>query len=391
MQVSAGWRKADLPRGGDREFGLSDHAALEAVLEACSESTGAAAYRDSCRGWSLAVVDRRPTILYRGSTIDADRELDLSVLFGSARRPCPRRRPQLSDMEVRPTYVPGAQVAAAGTDAARPSQAAFSGALIPAGGAKVAAGQVRASVTFDPQSHIFLTEHRLQDRPLMPAVVGLELIAELAVAAHPGRAVRELRNFEIVNGLWFQQLQRRQVVVSAAVGEGSVTCRLESDRPGTDTAAEMLLVAAGETIVGDAPSGELSPVGVPAWGWTPFVYPEGGDIYHGPTLRCFQDFAFRHADGWARLVAPANNIWKSAAHPGDWILPCSLLDACLVACGTFAYSMTGLRLEIPQGLGRVRLGRRPHAGEACTLRFNMSRKTRRIRGSTSSSSVPIMP
>ncbi len=44
-----------------------------------------------------------------------------------------------------------------------------------------------AEVTLDPMAEPFLMEHRLEDRPLLPVVIGMEMLAEAA-------AIRQARN-----------------------------------------------------------------------------------------------------------------------------------------------------------------------------------------------------
>ena len=80
-------------------------------------------------------------------------------------------------------------------------------------------------------------------------------------------------------------------------------------------------------------------------------------------MACQYDGAF------GQIVAPAINELGGARQGNKWFVPAAVLDACLFACGTFAYSMFGKRVEIPAGIDLLRLGRKPRTGEACQVRI----------------------
>jgi NAD(P)-dependent dehydrogenase (short-subunit alcohol dehydrogenase family) len=76
-------------------------------------------------------------------------------------------------------------------------------------------GQVTCELTLNPVKEPFLIEHRLDDRPLLPMVVGLELMCEAAQAAGLGPAVR-LKNVEALHGLKFHTVESQVIRVKAS-------------------------------------------------------------------------------------------------------------------------------------------------------------------------------
>ncbi len=74
--------------------------------------------------------------------------------------------------------------------------------------------------------------------------------------------------------------------------------------------------------------------------------------------------------GWARIVIPT---WQSLAgnrRGTGWLTAPELLDACLLACGVFMWNRQERTMRVPQAIERLQLGRRPTAGQSCTLRLD---------------------
>ena len=80
---------------------------------------------------------------------------------------------------------------------------------------------VSVSVDFEPTRDRFLVEHTQYGRPLLPAVMAAELIAQSALAAGVTGAVRELRNVTIHRPFGFSTDAQREVTVT--VGQQTAT------------------------------------------------------------------------------------------------------------------------------------------------------------------------
>ncbi len=237
-----------------------------------------------------------------------------------------------------------------------------------------------AEVRFDPRIDPFLVEHRLGGKPILPFVIAIECLAEAARAVD-GREVVGLQNIEIHNALSFKDELPKTVQVAARVQvDGLVGCQLTSefrDREGRLVDAARMHVAAAVELAAHAAAIDVQPAGQPPLGWHPMAYPDDAPIFHGPRLRCLKQVGFQYDGGFGQIVAPAMDE-LGGPRKGRWIVPAAMLDACMVACGTFAYCMFAKRIEIPAGIDRLRLGRQPRDGEACVMRMFFRGQSGRI-------------
>src|SRR5262249_39472213 len=55
--------------------------------------------------------------------------------------------------------------------------------------------------TLDPERDRYLGDHRIDGRPVLPFAVAMELMAEVAVAANPGRAIAGLGEIRLLDGV----------------------------------------------------------------------------------------------------------------------------------------------------------------------------------------------
>jgi hypothetical protein len=256
------------------------------------------------------------------------------------------------------------------TSVAAPRSARINGPLLDAWEPKsVAAGVAR--ITFDPVADPFLTQHLLKQKPFLPGVVGLESLLEAARAAIGRDEIAEIRNVRISNGMSFPSgaLPAR---VEVAPTEGGLACRLlteQRDRRGRLIDANRLHVEGLVPPARDASPLTSDPPGIPPLGWFPHTYPDDGLLYHGPGFRCLKAGAYQYDGGWGQLVAPSAAELAGARGGDGWIVPISLLDGCLVVCGSFVYVFFGGIVEVPYEFGRLRIARLPRAGETCVVRM----------------------
>ncbi len=77
-------------------------------------------------------------------------------------------------------------------------------------------GSVLADIESHPERHVFLQDHCIDGKPVLPMVVAMEMLAETAVAGNPGKpftAVRNLRNFQ---GITYPNGSARELQVEGA-------------------------------------------------------------------------------------------------------------------------------------------------------------------------------
>ncbi|MCE7873362.1 SDR family NAD(P)-dependent oxidoreductase [bacterium CPR1] len=220
------------------------------------------------------------------------------------------------------------------------------------------------SLTLDPEKELFLTEHLLDERPIMPLVVSLELACEAAV--EPGTQGFRLRAVEAVNGLRFPSHQPKLVRVRS---EGrvytvmsDVTARdgtlLEKDRP----------VLRAEVEPGYPTSAEAMPA-VPEGAWRPVAYLErGARLYHGPAFRSLRKVLLDGQELWGQVTAPAVVELAGAGRATvGWRLPCAALDGCLYAVGWLAWALLEPSQAVPAAIAELKVGRFPFPREACLV------------------------
>ncbi len=233
-----------------------------------------------------------------------------------------------------------------------------------------------ADVTFDPAEDRFLVDHCFERQPILPAVVGLEALAEAALLDRAAGTPVLIENATIESGLRFRNgaPQRLRVEVIGhgperwhATLRGDFISKVgklgEPDR--TYSSAEIGLAKAVTR-----PS-ELPPP--PAdLDWWDMSYPaspddcEPGRVYHGPSLRTLRRVAVRGEDAWGELLAPAATALRPSRPHALWRVPSAILDGCLVVCGVYA-RLALSATSLPSGFGRLVIEALPDEAEPCVV------------------------
>ncbi|MFO0576434.1 MAG: C45 family autoproteolytic acyltransferase/hydrolase [Polyangia bacterium] len=241
-------------------------------------------------------------------------------------------------------------------------------------------GGLVAECLFDPRRDVFLLEHQFEGAPILPAVIGLEALAEAALLDRAPRIAFEVEDARIHSGLRFLTARplRAQVVVQGSTQDPAAgrIARLVADHfgkgGGLGEPGRLFVAARLHTApVGPAPD-ELSPPD--DLSWQPMRYLDGPNagagadarrVYHGPALRTLVRLGGQGEQAFGELVAPAASLRPE--RPGaHFRLPAALLDGCLVACGAFARTRLGV-LSLPDGFERLVVQRLPREGERCRL------------------------
>jgi acyl transferase domain-containing protein/acyl carrier protein len=228
-----------------------------------------------------------------------------------------------------------------------------------------------AGLRFDPCRDRFLIEHQHMGIPILPAVVGLEAVAESATILADSRFPMELRDVHMVNGFRFHRPVPANARVYVEREGGAFRCELrgeffnregrltDSDRP---YLRARVVPGAGATVA--AP--EIPP---PPAQWWDMQYPtperarQKGWVVHGPAFRCMRQVTVRGEECWGRLVLPAPGILGGdRPGSGEWVLPSVALDGCMQACGALLIRSRGVG-ELPDKFDRVVIGRLPREGE----------------------------
>ena len=209
---------------------------------------------------------------------------------------------------------------------------------------------IEAECVIDPVNDVFLQQHQLNERPILPIVIGLELIAETANiltvkrGLEPFSAIKEVR---IVRGVICTQNTPYRLV-----------CRLEKTE--TPNVWNALVKGdyynkAGKKINENCPyyrckvlfghndaKHEFVPCQKSLNQIYDYSYPALGErgIYHGPMLQCLKTVRFNDGPNVSFAVGDIfaqDNRAIFGSRTGQIILHPAIMDACLYTCGFLNY------------------------------------------------------
>jgi len=229
-----------------------------------------------------------------------------------------------------------------------------------------------ASVTFelDPTKDCFLREHKQLGRPLLPAVMGLELMAQAAVAAGQLEQVQEIRNFAVERPVSFPvEVARTFRVVSQKETNGVVTQLMGRHMRTDGRVAENERVHLRAQLSAERSSDEVVPLGDRLFPFNPMVYQDDALMWHGPAFRTLLGLFYERSGGWGKLKAPDLNILSAPRTAAGWTVPAALLDGCTYAAAVYSYLMLGKRVEVPVAFDRLRFFDKPQVDEECVVRI----------------------
>ena len=228
---------------------------------------------------------------------------------------------------------------------------------------------------FDPTREPFLVGHRFRDRPLLPFVISLEMLAEAACLCEGAGQFYGFDNVEIVSGLKFVHDQPQAVRTSVTKRAGELSAQVLSDfrnRKGAVLQRDRLHVR-GQVVCSDTQQIENSAVSneKPPTDWSDVEYPAEREevIYHGPLFRRLTGARRIDGVGWMRIVAgQVSEVAGDRNHRG-WILSPAVLDACFFGCGLLEWIDSPNVVAIPSGIRRLRFLKQPSPGEVCLQRI----------------------
>ena len=215
----------------------------------------------------------------------------------------------------------------------------------------------------DPEKEVFLKEHRLDGRPMLPLVISLELLCEAALPPRPGPF--SLRQVEALNGLKFASSQPVKVRV-APQPDGSL--RLLSEMRARDgTVLDLSRPILQGRVCAEARPLQAAP-SQPGAAWRRAEYnQEHSRFHHGPAFQVLRRVTVSGAQAWACITAPAQ-AELAPGRAGPWKIPAAVLDACLVAVGYLAWEEQAA-INAPAGLQELLCYRAPAPREECFLQI----------------------
>ncbi|MBM4022434.1 MAG: KR domain-containing protein, partial [Planctomycetes bacterium] len=229
------------------------------------------------------------------------------------------------------------------------------------------AGATEVRFRLDPAADRFLIDHLQYGRPLLPAVMGAELLAQAAIAAGVVATAAEIRDFVVERPLNFPVDAPREVRVEVEPSGAARGLAAAASSDGRATANErvhfrgLIVAEAGEPIVAE--------VGEPPFPFNAMAYQEDGPMRHGASFRTLDGLFLDRAGGWGRLTAPRGDVISAPRGDRGWSVPAALLDGVIMGCAVYSFILCGRRVEIPVRFERLRLAAAARAGEKCTTRM----------------------
>ncbi len=234
----------------------------------------------------------------------------------------------------------------------------------PADGDASGAGGVQASYTFDLQRDRYLGDHRIDGRPVLPFAVAMEMMAELAVAATPGREVGALREIRLLDGVALQDDRPVDVRVDAVPRPDSDVHEVTINPPQRGRAHYRALVelrdgarAPGEEGVdADAPAEPAALIDAQPF---PMAIADAYRelLFHGPLFQGIAAIDAIDERGVTALLRPSQPGQCVAGADGlRWLLDPVLLDSALQVQVLWARLQWDVTLLPAQIGGYVRFG-----------------------------------
>lgn len=245
------------------------------------------------------------------------------------------------------------------------------------------ASGLRVNRTFDPDQDLYLADHVLDGKPVVPFAVAMELMAEVALAGWPEMGIVEIHDIRVLSGLVIDSA-RREVTVEArelpANNGGALRVRVavgsggERGRIHYSSVVDLLPLHLIDALprLGNGHFKPLEDAEQHPWGMRR-TYDEW--LFHGPIFEAIQGvdgMSPLGASGHMRTSAPSQCL---AGEPsGTWIVDPILVDAAFQLQVLWARKHWDMTI-LPASVGswhptpNLDLGRFASSSIACELRI----------------------
>lgn len=237
------------------------------------------------------------------------------------------------------------------------------------------------TLTLDPIKDRFLSQHRVADRPTLPFVVALELMAEAARLQSGNSSVIECQDVVAAQAIKFATDDAMAVsIVAERDGQDWLHCHVKADvrrRDGRIVEQDRTYFS-GRFRTANSIAKDVLPLPCPTDAtWDLIQYLDrDAPIYHGPELQGLRKIAVDGTGGWGRIAASAPVQLFGADRTRGWTVPCAAMDACLYAVAVVGWKKYS-RASLPVKFGSIRFGRQPDPGEPCLVRVDIERQIER--------------
>jgi hypothetical protein len=162
----------------------------------------------------------------------------------------------------------------------------------------------KKTFTLDPKTHGFLTDHTLNDVPVLPAVMVLEWMSQAATEAFPHLHLHAIKDLSVLRGVQVPKLRTVDLTWSQNLDDTvGTTLNLELRDPTVFGPMNLLYKAQAE--LRDLPPARVSPPSPPT---NSRPYPHNIDdaysslLFHGPAFRGIQKISGQTLDGITGVI-----------------------------------------------------------------------------------------
>jgi len=193
-------------------------------------------------------------------------------------------------------------------------------------------GAVEVVRLLDPATDLFLLDHQMDGRPVLPAAVAMELFAEIAHRGWPDREILAIRDFRVLNGVVLKDGPRPILIRARAATqpdqerlELSVDVTIADPDSGRPFYQASVLVGEGFP---PAPGGGPAPLSSVRPFPTSVEKAYENLLFHGPLfqgIRTIEGLGEEGISGWVTPSVPARCL--RGANGGDWLIDPVVVDS----------------------------------------------------------------
>jgi len=224
------------------------------------------------------------------------------------------------------------------------------------------------SLSADPATHLYLNDHQLAGKPVVPLAMHMEWLSQAALQAVPGGTLLSLEDVRLLKGITLDAPARLAVWAGQVQPcEGGLRVALEL-RSG-DTLHSRATATVGRRGAAPVLESTLSREGL-----EPYPHPlaevYGELLFHGPRLHCIAAVEGMGERGMALRVraAPPPETWITSHPPARWVTDPLIIDGVFQALILWTRAMHDAP-SLPSRLGALRLLREALPEGEVTLRI----------------------
>jgi NAD(P)-dependent dehydrogenase (short-subunit alcohol dehydrogenase family) len=227
----------------------------------------------------------------------------------------------------------------------------------------VAGGAVKLVIQLDPSRHRYLADHCLDAKPVLPAAMAIELMAETVKKGWPDRVVTGVKSVRVYKGIVVDESSRAVCVsVRPQTHHHAEDLDLAVDVDISDPDRPAVTYYRGTVCLADRLPGAppAAPRFAAEFGSSPMSVadPYKHRLFHGPRFQCLKRIAALNELGVRAQVSPSRPAdCMGAARGGSWgswIIDPILLDSGPQLLILWAQAMRGMT-ALPSRFGEVRI------------------------------------